>query len=89
MPINSNAYTYILVIGYLKQCHLDKRNCIFLQLFVQALHYNVHCLSRLTGSESQGQEEAACAHLADTITSVLFTVTNVTMKFPNAVTQSS
>jgi len=44
--------------------------------------------SRLTGSESQGQEEAACACPADTTTGVLFTATN-TVKFPCAVTLSS
>jgi len=44
--------------------------------------------SRLTGNESQGQEEAACARLANATTGVLFTATN-TVKFPSAVTQSS
>jgi len=44
-------------------------------------------ISRLTGSESQGQE-AACAHPANATTSVLFTATN-TVKFPSAVTRSS
>jgi len=36
----------------------------------------------------QGQEEAACARLANVTTGVLFTGTNA-MKFPSAVTQSS
>jgi len=40
---------------------------------------------RLTGSESQGQKEAACAHSANVATGVLFTATN-TVKFPSAVT---
>jgi len=44
--------------------------------------------SRLTSSESQGQEEAACARPADATTDVLFTDTN-TVKFPSAVTRSS
>jgi len=44
--------------------------------------------SRLTGSESQGQEEAACARPANATTGVLFTVTNA-VKFPIAVTRSS
>jgi len=44
--------------------------------------------SRLTGSESQGQEEAACARSTDETTGVLFTATN-TVKFPSAVTRSS
>jgi len=43
--------------------------------------------SRATGSELQGQEEAACAHPTDMTTSVLFTATN-TVKFPSAVTWS-
>jgi len=45
----------------------------------------VWIISRLTGSESQGQEEAAPANAT---TGVLFTATN-TVKFPSAVTQSS
>jgi len=45
-------------------------------------------ISRLTGSESQGQEEAACAHPANVTTSVLFTATNA-VKFPVTVTRSS
>jgi len=45
-------------------------------------------ISRLTGSELQGQEEAACAHPADATTGVLFTATNA-MKFPSTVTLSS
>jgi len=55
------------------------------------MHMYILCItyiSRLTGSESQGQEEAACVYPADTTTSVLFTATN-TMKFPSAVTRSS
>jgi len=44
--------------------------------------------SRLTGSESQGQKEAACAHPANATTSVLFTATNA-VKFPSTVTRSS
>jgi len=47
-----------------------------------------HGLSRLTGSESQGQEEAACACPANVTTHVLFTVTNA-VKFPSTVTWSS
>jgi len=46
------------------------------------------CISRLTGSELQGQEEAACAHPANATTGVLFTATNA-MKFPSTVTRSS
>jgi len=38
--------------------------------------------SRITGSESQGQEEAACVHPADATTGVSFTATN-TVKFPS------
>jgi len=49
---------------------------------------NTKTLSRLTGSELQGQEEAACARPADATTGVLFTVTKA-MKFPCTVTQSS
>jgi len=45
-------------------------------------------LSRLTGSESQGQEAAACMHPAYATTSVLFTGTNA-VKFPSAVTWST
>jgi len=44
--------------------------------------------SRLTDSESQDQEEAACACPPNTSTGVLFTVTNV-VKFPSSVTLSS
>jgi len=49
------------------------------------LHYEG---SRLTGSESQGQEEAVCTCPAKATTSVLFTGTN-TVKFPSTVTWSS
>jgi len=42
-------------------------------------------VSRLTSSELQGQEEAACTRPANTATSVLFTATNA-IKFPIAVT---
>jgi len=45
-------------------------------------------LLRLTGSESRGQEEVACAHPANVTTGVLFTGTNA-LKFPSSVTQSS
>jgi len=45
-------------------------------------------ISRLTGSELQGQEEAACTHPADVTTGVLFIATNA-MTFPSAVTQLS
>jgi len=45
-------------------------------------------ISRLTGSESQGQEEAACARPANATTSVLLTATNA-VKFPSAVTRLS
>jgi len=41
--------------------------------------------SRLTGSEPQGQEEAACVHSANTTTGMLFTGTNA-VKFPSTVT---
>jgi len=44
--------------------------------------------SRLTGSESQGQEEVACACPANATTGVLFTATNA-VKFPSAVTRLS
>jgi len=44
--------------------------------------------SGLTGSESQGQEEAVYARPANTTTGVLFTATNA-VKFPIAVTRSS
>jgi len=44
-------------------------------------------LSRLTDSESQGQEEAPCTRPADATTGVLFTATKI-VKFPSAVTQS-
>jgi len=43
--------------------------------------------SRLTGSESQGQEEAACVCPAYMTTGVLFIATKA-VKFPNAVTRS-
>jgi len=45
-------------------------------------------ISRLTGSDSQGQEEAACARSANVTTGVLFTATNA-VKFSSIVTQSS
>jgi len=45
-------------------------------------------ISRLTGSESQGQKEAACTRAANATTGVLFTATNA-VKFPSAVTRSS
>jgi len=45
-------------------------------------------LSRLTGSESQGQEEAAYVHPAYTTTGMLFTVTKA-VKFASTVTWSS
>jgi len=41
--------------------------------------------SRLTGSELQGQEEAACTHPVDATASVLFTGTNA-VKFASTVT---
>jgi len=44
--------------------------------------------SRLTSSESQGQQEAACARPANITTGVLFTATNA-VKFPSTVTQLS
>jgi len=52
------------------------------------MHICIKLISRLIGSESQGQEEAACTHPADTTTGVLFTATNV-VKFSSAVTWSS
>jgi len=45
------------------------------------------CKSRLTGSELQGQEEAACKCPAYTTTGVLFTGNN-TVKIASAVTWS-
>jgi len=45
-------------------------------------------ISRLTGSELQGQKEAACARPANVTTGVLFTATNA-VKFPSAVQSSS
>jgi len=45
-------------------------------------------ISRLTGSELQGQEEVACARPAYVTTGVLFTATN-TVKFASTVTRSS
>ena len=45
-------------------------------------------VSRLTGSELQGQEETACARPANATAGVLFTATNA-VEFPSAVTQSS
>jgi len=50
--------------------------------------YHTRTLSRLTGSELQGQEEAACTRPADVTTGVLFTATNA-VKFSSAVTLSS
>jgi len=44
--------------------------------------------SRLTGSESQGQEEVVCVRPAYATTGVLFTGTNV-VKFASTVTRSS
>jgi len=44
--------------------------------------------SRLTGSELQSHEEAACTRPANATTGVLFTATNA-VKFPSAVTQLS
>ena len=41
--------------------------------FLTFLCKNKTCESRLTGSESQGQEEAACVHPAYMTTSELFT----------------
>jgi len=45
-------------------------------------------ISRLTGSELQGQEEAVCVCPANATTGVLFTGTNA-VKFPSTVTWSS
>jgi len=52
------------------------------------LSKNNPLISRLTGSESWGQEEATCTHPANVTTGVLFTATN-TVKFTSAVTRSS
>jgi len=57
-------------------------------IYIYIYIYIYICMSKLTGSESQGQEEAACTHPANATTSVLFTATNA-VKFPNAVTRSS
>jgi len=56
-------------------------------------YFSVHCIaiytiSRLTGSESQGQEEVVCTCPAYMTTGVLFTATNA-VKFASAVSQSS
>jgi len=56
-------------------------------LHVKAPMYNTY-ISRLTGSELQGQEEAACAHPTNVTTGVLFTATNA-VKFLSTLTQSS
>jgi len=45
-------------------------------------------ISRLTGSQSQGQEEAACTCPSDATTGVLFTAINA-VKLPSTVTRSS
>jgi len=45
-------------------------------------------ISKLTDSESRGQEEAACVRLVNTTTGGLFTGTNA-VKFPSTVTWSS
>jgi len=51
-------------------------------------YYKQSAITRLTGSESQGQEEAACTLTANATTSMLFTATNA-VKFPSTVTWSS
>jgi len=50
-------------------------------------HTHIHT-SKITGNESQGQEEAACACPANTTTGLLFTAPNV-VKFLSTVTRSS
>jgi len=55
---------------------------LFHDLLINIGHY---IISRLTGSESEGQEEAACACPSDATTGVLFTATNA-VKFPSTVT---
>jgi len=57
-------------------------------LLLLSLVSKAYQTSRLTDSESQGQEEAACARPANATAGVLFTATN-TVKFPSPVTQSS
>jgi len=55
---------------------------------ISSLCYISFYKSRLTGSESQGQKEAACARQANATTGVLFTATNA-VKFPSTVSQLS
>jgi len=74
---NCNTIDYVVCDLYIGYQYLNA-SMILLYLAV----------SRLTGSESRGQEEAACAHPANATTSVLFTGTN-TVKFPSSVTRSS
>jgi len=68
--------------------------CVWNLAFVKFGHifdFSLHLTkvwSRLTGSESQGQEEASWACPANVTTSVLFTATKA-VKFPSTVTQSS
>jgi len=59
-----------------------------IELFFCTWHLHTFHKSRLTSSESQGQEETACVRPGNATTGVLFTATNA-MKFSSAVTQSS
>jgi len=61
---------------------------VILIFFLKLTFFKFTSISRLTGSESQGQEEAACACPANTTTGVLFAATNA-VKFPCTVTRSS
>jgi len=71
--------------------HMDCTSLISLYIYLSHVAYYVVIetfTSRLTGSESQGQEAAACVCLAYVTTSVLFTGTNA-VKFASAVAQLS
>jgi len=79
----ANPVTYIYIRG---KMWTDTDRQMAFCLYIVDIYIYIY-ISRLTGSESWGQEEAACARPANT-TGVLFTSTN-TVKFPSAVTRSS
>jgi len=76
-PLIHKPYGFLTFLKSLQQ--KDKK------LMVKFITFKI---SRLTSSESQGQEEAACARPANATTGVLFTATNA-IKFPSTVTRSS
>jgi len=68
--------------------HVLKIRRFRLEGMMHVKYFTHHAKVSLTGGESQGQEEAACAHPANITTGMLFIGTN-DMKFARAVTWSS